>query len=130
MKHKSISFYWIQREYEKTDYLKNILEEIAVEDVNRLFDINIFRYKFSEEFTNHLYQFSKIHQYDHRKDFKAAWDIWLEENAVIVSEEVYKLTNLGYDGNILEKMFIRLSYESNTKNNFILLESKVIAIIC
>ncbi len=42
MKHKSISFYWIQREYEKTFYLKNILEEISVEDVKRLFEINIF----------------------------------------------------------------------------------------
>ena len=42
IKHKSISFYWIQREYEKTDYLNNILEEIAVEDRNKLFEINIF----------------------------------------------------------------------------------------
>jgi predicted ferric reductase len=40
--HKSVSFYWIQREYEKTDYINNILEEIAVEDKNKLFDINIF----------------------------------------------------------------------------------------
>ncbi len=42
MKHKSITFFWIQREYEKFDYLNNILEEIAVEDKNRLFEINIF----------------------------------------------------------------------------------------
>lgn len=42
MKHKSITFYWIHREYEKTNYLNNILEEIAVEDKNRVFEINIF----------------------------------------------------------------------------------------
>ena len=40
---------------------------------------NIYRYKFNDEFTTELYKFSKIHQYDHRKDFKEAWEIWLEE---------------------------------------------------
>ncbi len=32
--------------------------------------INIFRFKFTQEFMSELYKFSKIHQYDHRKDFK------------------------------------------------------------
>jgi len=40
--HKSISFYWIQREYAKADYLNNILEEIELEDKEKLFEINIF----------------------------------------------------------------------------------------
>jgi predicted ferric reductase len=40
--YKAISFFWIQREYCKTDYLNNILEEIEIEDKNKLFDINIF----------------------------------------------------------------------------------------
>ena len=38
-------------------------------DVN----INIYRYKFTTEFMNDLFIFSKIHQYDHRSDFKEAW---------------------------------------------------------
>jgi hypothetical protein len=54
-------------------------------DDEELFDVNIFRYKFSEDFTKPLYQFSKIHQYDHRKDFKEAWNNWIEENADLVS---------------------------------------------
>ena len=33
-------------------------------------DINIYRYKFTNEFTCELFTFSKIHQYEHRKDFK------------------------------------------------------------
>jgi len=45
---------------------------------DEMFDINIFRYKFDNEFTEHLYKFSKIHQYDHRKDFKEAWNIWMK----------------------------------------------------
>lgn len=68
-------------------------------------NINIYRYKFKETFTKELYRFSKIHQYDHRKDFKESWNIWVEDNDEIVSEEVTRLTNLGYNGNVLDKMF-------------------------
>ena len=63
-------------------------------------NVNIFRYKFTEIFTSELFRFSKIHQYDHRKDFKEAWNIWLEDNDDIVSDEVRRLTNLSYDGDI------------------------------
>jgi predicted ferric reductase len=42
LNYKTISFYWIQREYAKADYLNNILEEIAEEDKEKLFEINIF----------------------------------------------------------------------------------------
>ena len=42
LKHKSITFFWIQREYSKTDYLNNILQEIIHEDRDRLFEINIY----------------------------------------------------------------------------------------
>jgi NAD(P)H-flavin reductase len=42
LKHKSVTFYWIQREYEKTDFLSNILEQLAVENKNGIFEINIF----------------------------------------------------------------------------------------
>ena len=70
----------------------------------------IYRFKFTEEFMVELYNFAKIHQYDHRKDFKEAWKIWLEENAEIVEDEVRRLTNLRYDGDILEKMFKSARY--------------------
>ena len=75
-------------------------------DVN----INIYRYKFTDEFTSELFRFSKVHQYDHRKDFKEAWNSWLEENDCIVTVEKRRLTNLGYDGNIDDKMFKSARY--------------------
>lgn len=75
-------------------------------DVN----INIYRYKFTDEFTSELFRFSKVHQYDHRKDFKEAWNSWLEENDRIVTVEKRRLTNLGYDGNIEDKMFKSARY--------------------
>jgi hypothetical protein len=44
----------------------------------------IYRFKFSKEFMEELHNFSKIHQYDERKDFKEAWKIWIEDNNDII----------------------------------------------
>ena len=86
--------------------------ELSSENIKNTSDINIniYRYKFTQEFMDKLYIFSKIHQYDHRKDFKEAWAIWVEENNEIICDEVRRLTNLGYDGNILDKMFKSARY--------------------
>jgi len=76
----------------------------------------IFRFKFTEAFMVDLYKFSKIHQYDHRKDFKEAWTIWIEENDDIIDEEVNRLLDLGYDGDILDKMFKSARYYFRKKS--------------
>jgi len=83
---------------------------------DELFDVNIFRYKFSDEFTGPLYQFSKIHQYDHRKDFKEAWNIWIEENDDLVNKEAKRLSELDYKGDIIDKMFKSARYYFRKKS--------------
>jgi hypothetical protein len=85
-------------------------------DIENNINVNIFRYKFTDEFTNELFKFSKIHQYDHRKDFKEAWKIWLDENEGIVEEEARRLINLGYDGDTLDKMFKSARYYFRKKS--------------
>ena len=80
------------------------------------YKINIFRYKFEETFTQHLYTFAKIHQYDHRKDFKEAWDNWIKENEELIDREVRCLTNTGYDGDIIDKMFKSARYYFRKKS--------------
>jgi hypothetical protein len=74
-------------------------------NTSKINSINIYRYKFTDEFATELYKFSKIHQYDHRKDFKEAWSLWLEEHDELVCSEVRRLTETGYEGDILDKMF-------------------------
>ena len=81
-------------------------------DINK----NIYRYKFTDDFTSELFKFSKIHQYDHRKDFKEAWEIWMEDNDEIVNDEVRRLTNLGYHGDISDKMFKSARYYFRKKS--------------
>jgi len=101
----------------QTQIQKNNLDIDGLVDCdNGKNNANIFRYKFNEDFTSELFTFSKIHQYDHRKDFKEAWEIWLEERNELVSEEVRRLTNLGYDGNVLDKMFKSARYYFRKKS--------------
>ena len=77
---------------------------------------NIFRYKFTDEFTNILCEFSKIHQYDDVKTFKEAWTTWVEEHNSIVEDEIIRLSRTGYDGDILKKMFVSARYYYRKKD--------------
>ena len=92
----------------------NISDEtrITIPNIN----IQIYRYKFTDEFMNELYIFAKVHQYDHRKVFKEAWEVWLEENNTIVASEEKRIIELGYSGNIIEKMFKSARYYFRKKS--------------
>jgi hypothetical protein len=85
-----------------------------INDIN--VSIGIYRYKFTNEFTDELYKFSKVHQYDHRKDFKEAWENWIDENSLLIDGETRRLTDLGYDGDILDKMFKSARYYFRKKS--------------
>ena len=96
----------------------NELAEMLRDDDNSNKKINaqIFRFKFTEEFMEELYKFSKIHQYDDRKDFKEAWTNWVDENEELIQEEMDRMHNLGYDGDILDKMFKSARYYFRKKS--------------
>jgi len=79
--------------------------------------INIYRYKFTEQIMEELFTFSKIHQYDERNDFKDAWSVWVDENNEIIDNEIKRLSLLGYNGNILEKMYKSARYYFRKKTN-------------
>lgn len=91
-------------------------EEEENESEETEFTVTIFRFKFTEDFMEELYSFSKIHQYDHRKDFKEAWEIWTEAYSDLVESEVERLQRLGYDGDVLDKMFKSARYYFRKKN--------------
>ena len=99
-----------------SDSLKITRDYIETNERNIDDSINIYRYKFTNEFTIELYKFSKVHQYDHRKDFKEAWEIWIDDNSNLVDDEVRRLTNLGYDGDVLDKMFKSARYYFRKKS--------------
>ena len=101
---------------ELIDLAEMLKDEDPVEEKNTKINAPIFRFKFTEEFMEELYKFAKIHQYDHRKDFKEAWNIWLEENEDIVQEEADRMHYLRYDGDVLDKMFKSARYYFRKKS--------------
>lgn len=83
---------------------------------NNDINVNIYRYKFAKGFENELFRFAKVHQYDDRKSFKEAWDNWVEENNDLVSLEHNRLKEIGYEGDILDKMFKSARYYFRKKS--------------
>jgi hypothetical protein len=76
---------------EKTANFHSVLERhnecmgsYVEEDLECVNNIKIYRYKFSDEFVEELYKFSKIHQYDDRDDFKEAWATWMKEQNELI----------------------------------------------
>ena len=85
-------------------------------DINEMrADIHTFRFKLSDSFTNELSLFSKIHQYDDRKTFKAAWIQWTDDHVDIVHNEALRLSQAGYTGDAMKKMFVSARYYFRNK---------------
>jgi len=81
-------------------------EKINSDNINAF----IYRFKFTQNFMDDLYKFSKIHQYDDRKSFKEAWETWTHDQEELIEDETYRLNKLGYDGDVLDKMFKSARY--------------------
>ena len=67
--------------------------------------MNIFRFKFQENVMDLISHFAKMHQYDERNTFKEEWNKWVKEHSVAIEEEITRLKQLGYNGNVEDKMF-------------------------
>lgn len=76
-----------------------------------------YRFKLSEEISSSIYQFAKIHQYDDRINYKEAWKEWLETNDDEVRRETNRLNELGYYGNVQDKMYKSGRYYFRSKSN-------------
>ena len=88
-------------------------EEEGEEDTS----INIYRYKFTQEIMDELHNFSKIHQYDDRTQFKEAWQLWTIEFDETIRVEIQRLSYNGYEGDILDKMFKSARYYFRKKSS-------------
>jgi len=79
--------------------------------------ISIYRFKFTTEIMEIITQFAKIHQFDDRLLYKELWGKWVEENNDMITDEITRLKRLGYEGDILDKMFKAGRYYFRKKNN-------------
>ena len=69
-----------------------------------------YRFKFNEEITSILNQFSKLHMHDDRDDYNQYWELWLLENIDIIKREESRLIEAGYDGDINDKLYKSARY--------------------
>jgi hypothetical protein len=86
-------------------------------DIDKFDPINIYRFKFDDNFVNEMSIFAKVHQYDDRKTFKEEWSKWVECNFDMVNKEMRRISNLGYDGDVSSKMYKSARYYFRKKSN-------------
>jgi len=68
-------------------------------------DTPTFRFKFDQHIMDMLYEFGKLHQYDDRHTYKDEWKKWCEEHDEDLAREERRLSSLGYEGNMYDKLF-------------------------
>lgn len=77
------------------------------------------RFLFSKDITERLLEFSKIHQYDERKDYKEAWTEWIKDPDIKpeLDAEVDRIQDQGFEGDVLDKMFKSVRYYYRKKHS-------------
>ena len=70
----------------------------------------VFRFKLDDNMVSILYQFSKLHQHDDRVSYKEAWNLWVENNKEAIDREQRRLLDLGYEGDVIAKMYKSARY--------------------
>ena len=64
-----------------------------------------FRYKLSQNVMDEIRAFSQLHKNDERDDYKNAWNDWLSVHSEMINVETTRLRDIGYNGNVSDKMF-------------------------
>lgn len=76
---------------------------------------SVYRYKLQPHIVAAVTRFAKIHQYDKRVDYKDAWKLWCEEENGMIEREMNRLVELGYEGDVVDKMYKAGRYYFRTK---------------
>ena len=65
----------------------------------------MFRFKLSDEIMDLITQFAKIHKYDDRHTYKSAWQGFVQRQDEVFQSEIQRLVQLGYTGDVMDKIF-------------------------
>ena len=76
-----------------------------------------YRFKFSKDFLENLKEFTRIHKFDNAKVFKENFNEWKDENKDVISREVLYMRNIGYEGDVIEKMYKSARYYFKNKSD-------------
>jgi hypothetical protein len=90
----------------------NIRKKLFVVDPATKLSKQTLRHDFGEKFMEELKHFAVVHKFDDRKVFKEAWNVWANQDSIKmqIDEEVERLQNAGYKGDVIDKMFKSARY--------------------
>tara|TARA_B100001559_G_C16482934_1_gene614655 strand:+ start:1408 stop:1893 length:486 start_codon:yes stop_codon:yes gene_type:complete len=78
--------------------------------------MSTYRYKFDPAFLKHLERFSIINKWCKPKDFKENFEKWTTDNHLLIQGESKRLQELGYDGDVIKKMYTSARYYFKNKS--------------
>ena len=77
----------------------------------------VYRFKLSKEIVEELSYFSRLHEFDSKNDYKDAWKLWIVEKKDEISRESLRLKNMGYEGDIIQKLYVSARYYYKNKKD-------------
>jgi hypothetical protein len=75
-----------------------------------------FRFEFTADIMDLIKRFAIVHQYDERKMYKEQWNNWYNENKEEMEREIERMNEIGYVGDVQDKMFKAGRYYFRKKN--------------
>jgi hypothetical protein len=75
-----------------------------------------FRFEFESDIMELIERFAIVHQYDERKIYKEQWNNWFNENKEDMEREIKRMIEVGYVGDVKDKMFKAGRYYFRKKN--------------
>jgi hypothetical protein len=69
-----------------------------------------FRFEFTEEFKTKLENFAREHENKDRKTYKKEWESWCKIHETDIKDENHRLVELGFTGDVYDKMFMSVRY--------------------
>ena len=82
----------------------------------RMTTAQTYRYKFTDTIVAMVTAFAKLHAHDDRRTYREAWDDWWVANLEILEAENRRLCNIGYEGDVQDKMYKAGRYYFRAKN--------------
>ena len=64
-----------------------------------------YRHRLSPEVVELISGFARIHAHDDRKEYKEAWESWCKANGEILQAECERLSEAGFEGDAMDKIF-------------------------
>ena len=78
--------------------------------------VQTFRYELSSIIKQEIMRFSNINKFTDLKTFQENWNNWVIENHTLIQEEIKKLQEKKYNGDIIKKLYVSARYYYRSKN--------------